>query len=105
MYKIINGLAPPVFTNKFAYISGGSRDAEMCNLYIPKSKSHKCFSYLGAKCWNSTPTTIRTAEICPKFAQSLKCAFLSEVTNNTLYNVNNSYDIFLSLALTEDSNN
>ena len=62
MYKIINGLAPPVFTNKFAYISGGSRDAEMCNLYIPKSKSHKCFSYLGAKCWNSTPTTIRTAE-------------------------------------------
>ena len=105
MYKIINGLAPPVFTNKFAYISGGSRDAEMCNLYIPKSKSHKCFSYLGAKCWNSTPTTIRTAESCPKFAQSLKCAFLSEVTNNTLYNVNNSYDIFLSLALTEDSNN
>ena len=41
MHKIINGQAPSAFVSKFAYVSGGSRDAERCNLYVPRSKTHK----------------------------------------------------------------
>ena len=31
-YKIINGMSPPQMGDKFVYISGGSRNAEGCNL-------------------------------------------------------------------------
>ena len=37
MYKIINGLAPAVFISKFAYVSGGTKEAELCNLYVYQS--------------------------------------------------------------------
>ena len=43
MYKIINGLAPVKFISKFAYVSDGTIEAELCNLYIPKFRSHKTF--------------------------------------------------------------
>ena len=33
MYKIINGISPSQFIDKFSYISSGSRDGESCNLY------------------------------------------------------------------------
>ena len=67
MHKIINGQAPSAFVSKFAYVSGGSRDAERCNLCIPRSKTHKSFPYLGAKCWNSIPFTVRTEGSTDKF--------------------------------------
>ena len=76
MYKIINGFAPTAFNSKFAYVSGGTRDADRCNLYLPKSKSHKSFSYIGAKCWNSLSMDMRTAESIEKFSSCLKLAEL-----------------------------
>ena len=94
MYKIVNGFAPAAFISKFAYISGGTRDADRCNLYLPKSKSHKTFSYLGAKCWNSLSTEIRTAETADKFSSSLKLAFMNEISSNETYQTNNSFDYF-----------
>ena len=98
MYKIINGLAPVEFISKFAYVSGGTREAELCNLYIPKSRSHKSFSYLGAKCWNTLSTSIRTAENTEKFSQCLKSIFLDDVFSNESYSTNNSFDYFHTVA-------
>ena len=63
MYKIIYENSPLQFRNKFAYISGGSRDGNRCNLYTCKSRSHKQFSYLGSKCWNLLPKTLQKAYI------------------------------------------
>ena len=39
MYRIINETCPQHFTDKFTYISGGSRDGDNCNLYT-KNPSH-----------------------------------------------------------------
>ena len=57
MFRIINGQSPKNFMNKFTYISGGSRDGNNCNLYTNKSRTHKEFYYIGAKCWNLLVTT------------------------------------------------
>ena len=97
MYKIVNEIAPPQFLNKFAYVSGGSRDAEKCNLYTPKDRSHKSFSYLGTKCWNSIPLSIRTAETDKKFSEILKSSFMNEVCNNSSYQANNKFDYFYEI--------
>ena len=59
MYKIINGSCPNNFKDKITYISGGTRDGTNCNLCTPRSKSHKQFSYMGAKCWNAVPIQLR----------------------------------------------
>ena len=53
MYKILNNITPTTFLNKFVYVTGTSRNAGKCNLFIPTSRSHKTLSYLGAKCWNA----------------------------------------------------
>ena len=66
MYKAINGISPSLFVDKFSYISGGSRDGKSCNLYTSKSKSHKRFLYLGAKCWNLLPQPLCQAESAKK---------------------------------------
>ena len=97
MYKIVNEDAPSQFLDKFEYVSGGSRDAEKCNFYIPKTKSHKSFSYLGSKCWNSLPLSIRTAETDKKFSQILKSSFMNEVCNNSSYQANNKFDYFYEI--------
>ena len=47
MFKIIYINSPPQLRDKFVYITGGSRDGNMCNLYTNKSKTHKQFYYLG----------------------------------------------------------
>ena len=94
MYKVMNDLAPRELINLFNYVSGGTRDSEKCNLYTPKSRSHKSFSYLGVKCWNNTPESIRTSHTVESMITSLKSAFMSEIINNTEYKVNNSYDYF-----------
>ena len=100
MYKIINECAPPSFVSKFAYVSGGSRDAERCNLYIPKSRTHKSFSYLGAKCWNSIPVNVRNIESTAKFSQCLKSSFMLDVINGvSSYAINNSSDYLYTAAL------
>jgi hypothetical protein len=67
MYRIINETCPKNFIEKFTYISGGSHNAENCNLYTPKSRSHKEFDYLGAKAWNILPTSLRECDCVKNF--------------------------------------
>ena len=97
MYKIINSLGPQQFNSTFSYVSGGSRDAEKCNLYTPKSRLHKSFEFLGAKCWNSISHTVRTSNSVESLVSHLKGKFMDEVCNNSRYNVNNNFDFFLQI--------
>ena len=76
IFRILHNQAPKQFSNIFSYVSGGSRDAEKCNLYITKSRSHKTFAYLGAKCWNLLADVCREFEDCKKFSKYLKSCFL-----------------------------
>ena len=92
MFRIIKGDCPINFENKFKYVSGGSRNANNCNLYIPKSRSHKNFSYLGASCWNTLPHELRDLDDIKKFSNTLKAQLLSSVTTDANYSCNNSYD-------------
>ena len=94
MYKIINGNSPPQFINKFSFISGGSRGGENCNLYTNKTKSHKQFFYLGAKCWNLLPQPLRQAESPKALSYTFKNTLLNSVTSDQTYVVNNTFDIF-----------
>ena len=75
MFKIINGMSPPQLRDKFVYITGGSRDGQKCNLYTRKTKTHKQFYYLGAKCWNMLPTPLRHADSAKNFSNTLKKSF------------------------------
>ena len=92
MYKILNGLSPSNFINKFSYISGGSRDGAHCNLYTPKSDSLKNFYYLGAKAWNNVPTELRNISDPKLFGLSYKKRLLESVTSDPTYVVNNAFD-------------
>ena len=94
MYKVINGLSPPQLRDKFVYISGGSRDGENCNLYTKKSRSHKHFFYLGAKCWNILPQSLRHADSSKKFGMKLRNQLLYSIKMDTAYKVDNAYDKF-----------
>ena len=98
MFKIINGLSPPQFRDKFLYISGGSRDGENCNLYTNKSKTHKQFYYLGAKCWNILPQPLRQADSDKKFSKTLKNHMLNSAKTDTLYMVDNTFDKFYKIC-------
>ena len=76
MYKIINKKSPLQFRDTFSYVSGGLRDCENCNLYkTKKSRSHKQFYYIGAKCWNTLPQSLRHAESAKTIQAPLKQNF------------------------------
>ena len=92
MYKIINGLSPTQFRDTFVYISGGSRDGENCNLYTKKSRTHKQFYFLGAKCWNVIPQPLRQAESAKNFSKILKNQLLCSIETDEAYLVDNTYD-------------
>lgn len=94
MFRIINTQCPSNFINKFHYISGGSRNAENCNLYVEKSKSHKNFNYLGAKCWNNLSNFQRGLADVKMFSALYKAKLLTSIINDTSYKVDNSYDFF-----------
>ena len=87
MFRIINAQCPSNITNKFNYVSGGSRNAENCNLYIKKSKSHKEFNYLGAKCWNNIPKFLRGVENVKLFSKIYKGNLLKSIISDTAYKV------------------
>ena len=97
MFKIINGNSPPQMRDKFMYVSGGSRDGEKCNLYTNKSKSHKQFYYIGAKCWNTLPQPLRQAESAKQFSYVLKGRMLHSVKIDPKYIVDNKYDLIYKL--------
>ena len=84
MFRIIKDCCPDNFTNKFRYVSGGSRIANNCNLYIPRSKTHKEFLYLGAICWNNLSNEFRNLDDIKKFSNSLKSLYLSSIINDTM---------------------
>ena len=65
---------------KFTYISGGSRGGNNCNLYTNKSCTHKEFYYLGAKCWNLLPHTLRNIENVKDFTNTCK----NKLKNNSV---------------------
>ena len=92
MFRIIKDCCPDNFTNKFRYVSGGSRIANNCNLYIPRSKTHKEFLYLGAICWNNLSNEFRNLDDIKKFSNSLKSLYLSSIINDTNYRTNNTFD-------------
>ena len=92
MYKVVNGMSPPQLRDKFMYISGGSRNAENCNLYTKKSRSHKQFYYLGAKCWNILPQELRQAESAKQFSTLLKNKFMHSIEIDANYLVDNTHD-------------
>ena len=96
MYRIINDNCPTNFMNKFSYVSGGSRNSEHCNLYINRCASHKNFYYLGAKCWNNLPHSLRNLPDVKSFSNSYKMQMLLSTITDPNYIVNNSYDYFYS---------
>ena len=98
MYRIINGKAPPQFTNKFSYISGGSRDGKSCNLYTIKSRTHKQFGYLGVKCWNLLPQSLQKADNIKDFSNTYKKMLLDSIDIDPNYILNNTFDVFYKLA-------
>ena len=96
MYRIVNEACPRQFVGKFSYISGGSRDAENCNLYTPKSRSHKEFRYLGAKAWNIIPPSLRDCESVKTFSKMYKQSLMTMVLTDENYQGDNSYDKFIA---------
>ena len=92
MYRIINGLSPKNLMEKFTYISGGSRDGNNCNLYTNKSCTHKEFYYLGAKCWNLLPHTLRNIENVKDFTITYKKKLLDSIVNDKDYQPDNKFD-------------
>ena len=106
MFRIIKGNCPANFDNKFKYLSGGSRDASNCNLYTPKSKTHKEFAYLGTTCWNILPHELRDLDDIKTFNRALKTQLLFSATNDENYSSNNSYDhVYKPISATAASMN
>ena len=103
MYRIINDNCPTNFMSKFSYVSGGSRGSENCNLYVNKSTSHKNFYYLGAKCWNNLPKSIRNLPDISTFSNSYKKLLLSSVALDPNYMTNNLFDYFYSAVTVQHS--
>ena len=94
----MNGKRLSNFTNKYTFISGGSRDGANCNLYTKKSVSLKNFYYLGAKAWNVLPTEMRNLDDPKIFGRKYKAMLLDCITQDEKFSVNNSYDYFYRLS-------
>ena len=103
MFRTINGYCPLNFGNKFQYISGGSRDGNNCNLYTQKSKSHKEFSYLGAKCWNNLPNYLRNSDNVKLFSKQYKQQLLNSIQTDNNYKLENAFDYFYKFKPSESA--
>ena len=71
---------------------------ESCNLYTIKSSSHKQFNYLGVKCWNLLPQSLRQADNIKTFSNIYKKMLLDSIDADPNYIVNNTYDNFYKLC-------
>ena len=97
MYKVINGIAPPSICDLFQYCSG-SRSSEQCNLVVETTVNSKEFQYIGAKCWNDVPTSIRES-ICSKgFSKRYKNLLFEKYKHTQEYNYKNLYESLLSVS-------
>ena len=56
------------------------------------ARSHKQFPYLGSKCWNLLPETLRKAKSSKDFSINYKNVLLKSIEFDVNYNVNNSFD-------------
>ena len=80
VYKSINGLAPQYMGNLFirnSTCNSRSLRNTATDLRLPKKTSangQKCFSYRGAKLWNSLPAETKQASSMTVFKQCLKLA-------------------------------
>ena len=92
MYKILNEKCPIQFIDKFRYVSGGTRNADKCNLYTIKSKSHKQFQYIGATFWNKIPQPIRESPNIGSFNSSIKISLYKMYYNDDKFIVKNVFD-------------
>ena len=99
MFRIIHDNCPTNFSNKFSYISGGSRSSEMCNLYVNRSASHKNFQYLGSKCWNNVPVDLRNLSDITCFNNSYKKQLLASILTDESYVTNNSIENFYAITI------
>ena len=77
VYTSINQLAPEYLNSMFIKLSEFRnrqlRDSDT-DLYVPLLKSacgQKCFSYRGAKLWNSQQTEVKKAKSFTQFVKSL----------------------------------
>ena len=70
---------------------------ESCNLYTIQSSSHKQFRYLGVKCWNLLPQSLRQAETIKDFSCTFKKMLLDSIDVDPNYIVNNTFDMFYKL--------
>ena len=102
VYRIVNQTCPKQFIDKFSYISGGTRDGENCNLYIPKSRTHKEFFYNGAQSWNILPQKLRHSESCKIFSKYYKNLLLVSITNDSAYKTDNKFDKLYKLSNCEE---
>ena len=89
--------------NKFKFVSGGSREGDNCNLYTQKSKTHKEFYYLGAKCWNILPQNLRNLNDVKLFSKAYKTQLLNSIITDPKYEVNNCFDFFYKPKIHSDS--
>ena len=103
MYRIINGNCPTNFINKFCYMSGGSRNSENCDLSISNSTSHKSLNYLGAKCWNNLPCSLRNISDISCFSKAYKIQLLSSITTDPNYITNNSFEHLYRPIIVQDT--
>ena len=94
MFRIMKNTSPSNFMDKFRFISGGSRNGENCNLYTNKSKTHKEFYYLGAKCWNNLSQYLRNLEDVGRFSKIYKAQLLQSILSDSNYSHNNSFNFF-----------
>ena len=98
MYRVINGNCPTNFINKFTYISGGSRNSENCNLFISNSTPQKSLNYLGARCWNNLPHSLRILPDIDSFGKSYKSQLLSSMASDPNYITNNAINHLYTLV-------
>ena len=101
MFRIIHDNCPTNFSNKFSYISGGSRSSDMCNLYVNRSASHKNFQYLGSKCWNNVPVDLRNLSDVTCFNNSYKKQLLASILTDENYVTDNSIEKFYAVTITQ----
>ena len=66
-------------------------------IYINKSKTHKEFFYLGAKCWNLLPQPVRSAQDPKDFSDKYKRLLMETVLQDNNYTTNNKFDIFYEI--------
>ena len=80
------------FTYSYIYPVVLYRDGNNCNLYTNKSRTHKEFYYLGAKCWNLLPQPLRNIESVKQFSDTYKKKLLNSIVNDQDYKPDNKFE-------------